>query len=83
MPKPEGSKISKGDSKEETREIFPQPNQDIIYIIGGPESYEIKQKQNLEARYVFTVEPTIPKFLWWSEIPITFDRPDHPNHVPQ
>jgi hypothetical protein len=58
MPKPKGNKTSKGDSKEATREIFPQPNQDIMYIIGGLESYEINKKQNLEARCVFTVEPT-------------------------
>src|SRR5438132_7493341 len=26
--------------------------------------------------------PVTPKYLKWSEVPITFDRSDHPNNIP-
>jgi hypothetical protein len=29
------------------------------------------------------VSPTTTKYLKWSEVPITFDRSDHPNFVPK
>jgi hypothetical protein len=28
------------------------------------------------------VSPTTPEYLKWSEVPITFDRRDHPDFVP-
>src|SRR5438128_10194352 len=28
------------------------------------------------------VIPVTPKYLQWSEAPITFDRADHPDHIP-
>ena len=27
-------------------------------------------------------QPATPPFLWWSESAITFDRDDHPDHIP-
>jgi hypothetical protein len=29
------------------------------------------------------VSPTTPEYLKWSEVPITFDRSDHPNYIPK
>jgi hypothetical protein len=41
-----------------------------------------KESKKLEARDVFTIESATPKFLRWSNVPVTFDRSNHPNHVP-
>jgi hypothetical protein len=29
------------------------------------------------------VRPTTPEYLRWSEVPITFDRSDHPDVIPK
>jgi hypothetical protein len=29
------------------------------------------------------VSPTTPEYFKWSEVPITFDRSDHPDFVPK
>jgi hypothetical protein len=29
------------------------------------------------------VKPATPEYLRWSEVPITFDRGDHPNFIPK
>ena len=52
-------------------------------IFGGPVAYESRCKQKLSRREVMAVEPATPKFLRWSESPITFDRADDPSNVPQ
>src|SRR3954465_12058398 len=33
-------------------------------------------------RILMATLPPIPQFLRWSEIPITWDRKDHPEHIP-
>jgi hypothetical protein len=40
-------------------------------------------KQKLTAREVMAVSPATPEYLKWSEVPITFDRSDHPDFVPK
>src|SRR5438132_535649 len=40
------------------------------------------QKQNLTAREINAITPVTPKYLKWSEAPITFDRSDHPDNIP-
>jgi hypothetical protein len=81
-PSPEASKSKskaskKCDSVEAIARKFQWPDQDIMYIIKGPKSYESKRKQKLEARDVFTLE-----FMKWLKMPITFNRLDHHDHVP-
>src|SRR5438128_6156070 len=51
-------------------------------IYGGTEAYESKRKQKLVAREINAITPVIPKYLKWSEVPITVDRADHPDRVP-
>lgn len=78
--KPKTSKkndLDKGDKAD-----FPQSTHDIMYIFGGPDSYESKRKQKLMTREVFPIEPTNPEFLHWLKNPITFDRFDHPSYIP-
>jgi hypothetical protein len=45
--------------------------------------YESRRKQKLIAWEVMAVSPATPKYLKWSEVPITFDRSDHPDFVPK
>ena len=54
-------------------------------IFGGLATYDSKRRQKLIAREVNAVAlgEAVPTFLKWSEIVITFDRKDHPDHIPQ
>jgi hypothetical protein len=62
---------------------FPKAHKEVNYIYGGPNSYESRRKQKLTAQEVMAVSPATPEYLKWSEVPITFDRSDHPNSVPK
>jgi hypothetical protein len=68
---------------EEPKGNFPEAHKEVNYICFGPKSYESRRKQKLTAREVMTVSPTTPEYLKWSEVPITFDRSDHPDFVPK
>ena len=54
-------------------------------IIGRPAVYESKRRHKLMAREVnaATLGEAIPAYLKWSETMITFNRKDHPDHIPQ
>jgi len=54
-------------------------------IFGGPVAYESKRRQKLTTREVnaAALGEAVLAFLKWSEIVITFDRKDHPDHIPQ
>jgi hypothetical protein len=62
---------------------IPEVHNKVNYIYGGPESYDSRRKQKLTARKVMAVSPATPEYLKWSEVPITFDRNDHPDIVPK
>jgi hypothetical protein len=51
-------------------------------IYGGPSTCLSTRQRKRERREVFSVQPTTPLFLDWSEVAITFDRDDHPDYVP-
>ena len=51
-------------------------------IFRGSATYESKRKQKLTAREINAVILANPKYLKWSEAPITFDRSDHPDNIP-
>jgi hypothetical protein len=53
----------------------------VNYIYGGLDSYESRRRKKITAQEVMAVSPTTPKYLKWSEVPITFDRNDHPNFI--
>jgi hypothetical protein len=80
-------KTAKGADQEkkpkERKGDFPEAHKEVNYIYGGPDSYESRRKQKLTAREVMAVSPTTPEYLMWSEVPITFDRSDHPDFVPK
>src|SRR5436190_910345 len=61
---------------------FPNPKHQLNMIFGGSAAYESKRKQKLTAREINALTPATPKYLKWSELPITFDRSDHPENIP-
>jgi hypothetical protein len=56
-----------------------------LMIFGGPVAYESKRRQKLTAREVnaAALGKAVQTFLKWSKTVITFDRKDHPDHIPQ
>jgi hypothetical protein len=70
--------------KEEEGDAFLDPKGYLV-IFSGPTAYESKHKQKLMTREVNTTvssKEAVPTYLKWSEATITFDRSDHPNHIP-
>ena len=61
---------------------FPDPELQLNMIFSGSVAYESKWKQKLAAQEINALTPATPKYLRWSELPITFDRSDHPESVP-
>src|SRR5438105_3636808 len=51
-------------------------------IFGGSTAYESKRKKKLTTQEINVVISVIPKYLKWSDAPITFDRSDHPDNIP-
>jgi hypothetical protein len=42
-----------------------------------------RRREKLIRRDVFNTEISTSSYLKWSDVPITFDHKDHPDHVPQ
>jgi hypothetical protein len=61
------------------------PGEDgVVHIIfEGSPARPLRQREKLIRREVFNVDVEKPSYLKWSEVLITFDREDHPDHVPQ
>jgi hypothetical protein len=80
-------KTAKGADQEKKPEDpkghFLEAHKEVNYIYDGPELYESRRKQKLIAWEVMAVSPATPKYLQWSEVPITFNRSDHPDFVPK
>jgi hypothetical protein len=57
------------------------PITECYMIYGGPCTQMTRRERKAERREVFALRPATPRFLDWSDAPITFDRDDHPVHV--
>jgi hypothetical protein len=68
---------------EDPKGDFPEAHKEVNYMYGGPDSYESRRKQKLTTPEVMAVSPATLEYLKWSEVPITFDRSDHPDFVPK
>jgi hypothetical protein len=55
----------------------------VHMILGGIPVRPSKRHEKLIQREVFNTDVAKPSYLKWSEVPITFDCEDHPDHVPQ
>jgi hypothetical protein len=66
---------------EDPKGDFPEVHKENNYIYGGTDSYESRRKQKFTTREVMVVGSATPKYLKWSEVPITFDRSNHPDFI--
>jgi hypothetical protein len=55
----------------------------VHMIFGGSPARPSRRRKKLIRREVFNTDVAKPSYLKWSEVLITFDREDHPDHVPQ
>jgi hypothetical protein len=56
--------------------------ENVFLIFGGPTVDMSNSQRKRERHEVFAMEKAPPSFLDWSEDAITFNREDHPNHIP-
>jgi hypothetical protein len=52
-------------------------------IFRGSPARPSRSREKLIRREVFNANIVKPSYLKWSEVPITFDHEDQPDHVPQ
>jgi hypothetical protein len=55
----------------------------VYMISGGSPARPSRRREKLIQREVMNADVAKPSYLKWSELPITFDRKDHPDTVPQ
>jgi hypothetical protein len=63
--------------------IFPGEDGVVHMIFGGSLARPSRRRRKLFQREVMKVDIASPSYLKWSEVPITFDRKDHPDNIPQ
>jgi hypothetical protein len=81
-PPAEGGKANDDDKKEDHQAgEFPEVR-DCFMIYGGQAANASARHHKQERREVCSVKVAAPVYLDWSDKPITFDRADHPDHVP-
>jgi hypothetical protein len=76
-------KVEQEKMAEDPKNNFTEAHKEINCIFGGPASYESKRKQKLMSREVMSMGLMTPEYLKWSEVPITFNRSDHSDFIPQ
>jgi len=57
---------------------YPKVHGQLVCFLGTPSAKEEKA----ELRELNATMPAVPQYLNWSEMPITWDRDDHPDRVP-
>jgi hypothetical protein len=62
---------------------FPEEDGVVHMIFGGSLARPSRWREKLIRREVLNTNVAKLSYLKWSEVPITFDRKDHPDHVPQ
>ena len=72
----------RGRGKNQDDSDYPNPTRELNMIFGGSAAYESRRKQKLTAREINAAAPATPTYLRWSETAITFDRSNHPDHIP-
>jgi hypothetical protein len=61
---------------------FPGEDGVVHVIFGGSPARPSRWREKLIWREVFNADVVKLSYLKWSEVPITFDRKDYPDHVP-
>jgi hypothetical protein len=63
--------------------MYPGEDGAVHMIFGGSPVRPSRRREKLIQREAFSVDVVKLSYLKWSKVPITFDRKDHPDHVPQ
>jgi hypothetical protein len=63
--------------------VYPGEDGAVHMIFGGSPARPSRQREKLIRREVLNADVVKPSYLKRSEVPITFDRKDHPDHMPQ
>jgi hypothetical protein len=63
--------------------MFPGEDGAVHMIFGGSLERPSRRREKLIWCEVMNADVAKPSYLKWSEVPITFDRKDHPVTVPQ
>jgi hypothetical protein len=66
-----------------TGAVFPGEDGMVHMIFGGSPARPLRRREKLIRREVMHADVATPSYLKWSKVPITFDRKDHPDKVPQ
>jgi hypothetical protein len=70
------------DNNDDTRAVFPGEDGVAHMIFGGSPARLSRWREKVIRLEVFNADIAKPSYLKWSEVPITFDCEDHPDHVP-
>jgi hypothetical protein len=62
---------------------FPKEVGDVMMIFSGTLACLPRHKYKRILQEIYHVEPIVCSYLRWFETAITYDRTDHPNHIPQ
>jgi hypothetical protein len=52
-------------------------------IFGGTSARRSRRKHKRILQDIYHTETIVPSYLRWSETAVTYDRADHPDHIPQ
>jgi hypothetical protein len=63
--------------------VFSGEDGAVHMIFGGSLARPSRRREKLIRREVLNADVARPSYLKWSEVPITFDRKDHLDNVPQ
>jgi hypothetical protein len=71
------------DNYDDAGAMYPGEDGAVHMIFCGSVVRPSRRREKLIRREVFNADTAKPSYLKWSEVPITFDRKDHPDHVRQ
>jgi hypothetical protein len=71
------------DNNDSVGVAFPREDGAAHMIFRGSPARPSRRREKLILREVFNTDVAKPSYRKWSEVPITLDRKDHPDHVPQ
>jgi hypothetical protein len=54
-----------------------------MMIFGGTSARRSRRKHKRILQDIYHTETIVPSYLRWSETAVTYDRADHPDHIPQ
>jgi hypothetical protein len=72
-----------GAAKNADHDEFPKEDGAVMMIFNGMPTLLLRCKHMCILQEIYHTEPVVTSYLWWSETAVTYDRADHPDHIPQ